>query len=95
MGCPITDRRHRQRSHTGVGEEVSRGEGRSRNGEVAAVSRASFRLAAPVSPYLKLCVSLAAADLWAALFIMTGSAPEKHPPDVISSRKHVCAASGK
>ncbi|KIH42249.1 hypothetical protein ANCDUO_27768, partial [Ancylostoma duodenale] len=29
-------------------------------------------LSSPVSPYLKLCISLAAADMWAASLLITG-----------------------
>ncbi|CAJ0602963.1 unnamed protein product [Cylicocyclus nassatus] len=44
-------------------------------------------LSSPVSPYLKLCISLAAADMWAASLLITGLVVNSYLPVVIGVRK--------
>ncbi|VDM79075.1 unnamed protein product [Strongylus vulgaris] len=44
-------------------------------------------LSSPVSPYLKLCISLAAADMWAASLLITGLVVNSYLPVVIGVQK--------
>uniref|UniRef100_A0A8L8JZ82 G_PROTEIN_RECEP_F1_2 domain-containing protein n=1 Tax=Heligmosomoides polygyrus TaxID=6339 RepID=A0A8L8JZ82_HELPZ len=44
-------------------------------------------LISPVSPYLKLCISLAAADMWAASLLITGLMVNSYLPVVIGVQK--------
>uniref|UniRef100_A0A7I4YK68 G_PROTEIN_RECEP_F1_2 domain-containing protein n=1 Tax=Haemonchus contortus TaxID=6289 RepID=A0A7I4YK68_HAECO len=44
-------------------------------------------LSSPVSPYLKLCISLAAADMWAASLLITGLVVNSYLPVVIGVHK--------
>ncbi|CAJ0572496.1 unnamed protein product, partial [Mesorhabditis spiculigera] len=54
------------------------------NGVICISSR---HLPSPVSPYLKLCVSLSAADLWAATLLIIGLLVNSYLPVVIGVRK--------
>ncbi|CAP26293.1 Protein CBR-TAG-89 [Caenorhabditis briggsae] len=44
-------------------------------------------LSSPVSPYLKLCISLAAADTWAALLLITGLIVNSYLPVIFGYQK--------
>ncbi|CAJ0928967.1 unnamed protein product, partial [Mesorhabditis belari] len=58
------------------------------NGVICVSSR---HLPSPVSPYLKLCVSLSAADLWAATLLIAGLLVNSYLPVVLGIRqKFVC-----